>query len=45
MSRKTVIVSSTHHLPDVDSYTTIKDSTVSVGALGMVFVLQPSQDK
>jgi hypothetical protein len=29
----------------VASYTTVNERTVSVGALGMVFVLQPKQDK
>ena len=36
---------STYHPLGVASYTTIKERTVSVGALGMVFVLQPSAAK
>ena len=36
---------STYHPLGVASYTTVNDRTVSVGAFGMVFVLQPSQDK
>lgn len=36
---------STYHTLGVASYTTANDRTVSVGALGMVFVLQPSQDR
>lgn len=34
---------STYHPLGVASYTTVGDRTVSVGAFGMVFVLQPSQ--
>jgi len=33
---------STYHPLGVASYTTVNGRTVSVGALGMVFVLQPS---
>lgn len=36
---------STYHPLGVASYTTVNDRVVSVGALGMVFVLQPAQDK
>ena len=36
---------STYHPLGVASYTTVNDRTVSVGAFGMVFVRQPSQDK
>lgn len=36
---------STYHPLGVASYTTVNERTVSVGALGMVFVLQPKQDK
>jgi hypothetical protein len=36
---------STYHPLGVASYTTVNDRTVSVGVFGMVFVLQPSQDK
>ena len=36
---------STYHPLGVASYTTVNDRTVSVGALGMVFVLQPKPDK
>jgi hypothetical protein len=36
---------STYHGLGVASYTTANDRTVSIGALGMVFVLQPSQEK
>jgi hypothetical protein len=36
---------STYHPLGVASYTTVNERTVSVGALGMVYVLQPSQDK
>jgi hypothetical protein len=35
---------STYHPLGVASYTTVNDRTVSVGALGMVFFIQPSQD-
>ncbi len=37
--------SSTYHPLGVASYTTVNDRTVSIGALGMVFFIQPSQDK
>lgn len=36
---------STYHPLGVASYTTVNDHAVSVGALGMVFVLQPAQEK
>lgn len=36
---------SSYHPLGVASYTTVSERTVSVGALGMVFVLQPRQDK
>lgn len=36
---------STYHPLGVASYTTVNKRTVTVGALGMVFVLQPSPDK
>lgn len=36
---------STYHPLGIASYTTVNDRVVSVGALGMVFVLQPDQDK
>jgi hypothetical protein len=36
---------STYHPLGVASYTTVNDRTVAVGALGMVFVLQPSNEK
>ena len=36
---------STYHPLGVASYATVNDRTVTVGALGMVFVLQPSQGK
>jgi hypothetical protein len=36
---------STYHPLGVASYTTVNNRTVTVGALGMVFVLQPSPDK
>lgn len=36
---------STYHSLGVVSYTTVDDSTVSVGAMGMVFVLEPSEDR
>jgi hypothetical protein len=35
---------STYHPLGVASYTTVNDRTVSVGAFGLVWVLQPSQD-
>jgi hypothetical protein len=38
-------LTSTYHPLGVASYTTVSDRTVSIGALGMVFVLQPSQVK
>ena len=36
---------STYHPLGVASYTTVNGRTVSVGALGLVFVLQPSNGK
>jgi hypothetical protein len=36
---------STYHPLGVASYTTVNDRTASIGAFGMVFVLQPAQDK
>lgn len=36
---------SNYHQLGVASYTTVNDRTVSVGAFGMVFVREPSQDK
>ncbi|MGH6637424.1 MAG: hypothetical protein ACREBY_02335 [Polaromonas sp.] len=36
---------STYHPLGVASYTTVNDRTISVGAFGMVFVMQPSQGK
>ncbi|MDH4060783.1 MAG: hypothetical protein OEU94_08220 [Aquincola sp.] len=36
---------STYHALGVASYTTVNERVASIGALGMVFVLQPSQDK
>lgn len=36
---------STYHPLGVASYTTVNDRTVSVGAFGLVVVLQPSGDK
>lgn len=36
---------STYHPLGVASYTTVNDRTVSVGALGMVFFIQPSEGK
>lgn len=36
---------STYHPLGVASYTTVNDKTVSIGAFGMVFVLQPSGEK
>ena len=35
---------STYHPLGVASYTTVNDRTVSVGVLGMVFVLQPAPE-
>jgi hypothetical protein len=35
---------STYHPLGVASYTTVNDRTVSIGVLGMVFVLQPRQE-
>lgn len=35
---------STYHPLGVASYTTVNDHTVSIGVLGMVFVLQPSKE-
>jgi hypothetical protein len=36
---------STYHSLGVASYTTVRDRTLSFGALGMVFVLEPGQDR
>lgn len=36
---------STYHSLGVASYTTVDDSTVSIGALGIVFVLEPRQEQ
>jgi hypothetical protein len=36
---------STYHPLGVASYTTVNGRTVSVGALGMVFVLEPSNER
>jgi hypothetical protein len=36
---------STYHPLGVASYTTVNDRTVSIGAFGMVFVLQSPQEK
>ena len=36
---------STYHPLGVASYTTVNNRTVTAGALGMVFVLQPSSEK
>jgi hypothetical protein len=36
---------STYHTLGVASYTTVDERKVSVGALGMVFVLEPEQGK
>ncbi len=36
---------STYHPLGVASYTTVNDRIVSVGAFGMVFVIQPSREK
>lgn len=38
-------MASTYHPLGVASYTTVNDRVVSIGALGMVFFMQPSQDK
>ena len=35
---------SEYHSLGVASYTTVNDRTLSIGALGLVFVLQPSKD-
>ncbi len=35
---------STYHPLGVASYTTVNDRTVSIGAFGMVFVVQPSKE-
>jgi len=35
---------STYHPLGVASYTTVNDRTVSIGAFGMVFVIQPSKE-
>ena len=35
---------STYHSLGVASYTTVKDRTLSIGLLGMVFVLEPSRE-
>jgi hypothetical protein len=36
---------STYHSLGVASYTTVKDKTLSIGVLGMVFVLEPAVGK
>ena len=36
---------STYHSLGVASYTTVKDKTLSIGVLGMVFVLEPTLEK
>jgi hypothetical protein len=36
---------SNYHPLGVASYTTVGDKTISVGAFGVVFVLQPSSDR
>ena len=36
---------SSYHSLGIASYTTVDERTVSVGALGMVFVLNPTQEK
>lgn len=36
---------STYHPFGIASYTTVNERTVSVGALGMVFVLEPKKDE
>ena len=38
-------MASTYHPLGVTSYTTVNDRVVSIGALGMVFFMQPSQEK
>ena len=38
-------MASAYHPLGVASYTTVNDRVVSVGALGMVFFMQPSQEK
>jgi hypothetical protein len=38
-------MASTYHPLGVASYTTVNDRVISVGALGMVFFIQPSQEK
>jgi len=38
-------LTSTYHPLGVASYTTVNGGIVSVGALGMVFVLEPPKDK
>ena len=38
-------MASTYHPLGVASYTTVNDRTVSWGAFGMVFFIQPSSDK
>ena len=35
---------STYHSLGVASYTTVKDRTLSIGLLGMVFVLEPARE-
>jgi len=35
---------STYHQLGVASYTTVKERTVSIGVLGMVFVLEPDRE-
>ena len=34
---------SSYHSLGISSYTTVKDKTLSIGVLGMVFVLEPQQ--
>lgn len=36
---------SSYHSVGVASYTTVKDKTLSIGVLGMVFVLEPTLEK
>jgi hypothetical protein len=36
---------STYHPLGVASYTTVNERTVSIGAFGMVFVLEPAQER
>ena len=36
---------SSYHSLGVASYTTVKDKTLSIGVLGMVFVLEPALEK